>query len=96
MRQARPPAAAARKEHSCTGSYRPAPGWRSAAALARQPKVPLLPQVAASSTDPPLLITKRVLGKSLFEVVDSIDRDLAGRQLASFLAALHQRIFLAP
>ncbi len=28
-------------------------------------------------------------GESLFEVVDSIDRDLAGKQLASFLAALH-------
>jgi aminoglycoside phosphotransferase (APT) family kinase protein len=59
------------------------------AALAREPKVPFLPEIAASSTDPLLLITKRVPGKSLFEVVDSIDRDLAGRQLASFLAALH-------
>ena len=29
---------------------------------------------------------------SLFEVVDSIDRDLAGRHLASFLAALHHRV----
>ena len=57
--------------------------------LAREPKVPFLPEVAASSTDPLLLITKRVPGKSLFEVVDSIDRDLAGRRLASFLAALH-------
>jgi len=59
------------------------------AALAREPKVPFLPEVAASSTDPLLLITRRVPGNSLFEVVDSIDRDLAGRQLASFLAALH-------
>jgi hypothetical protein len=30
------------------------------AALAREPKVPFLPEVAASSTDPLLLITKRV------------------------------------
>ena len=59
------------------------------AALACEPKVPFLPEVAVSSTDSQLLITKRVPGKSLFEVVDSIDRDLAGRQLASFLAALH-------
>src|SRR5262249_34382433 len=58
-------------------------------ALAREPKVPYLPEVVASSTDPLLLITRRVLGASLFEVVDSIDRDRAGQQLASFLAALH-------
>ncbi len=57
--------------------------------LAREPKVPFLPEIAASSTDPLLLITRRVPGRSLFEVADSIDRDLAGRQLASFLAALH-------
>ena len=59
------------------------------AALSHEPTVPFLPEVAASSTDPLILITKRVPGKSLFEVVDSIDRNLAGRQLASFLAALH-------
>jgi aminoglycoside phosphotransferase (APT) family kinase protein len=59
------------------------------AALSREPAVPFLPEVVASGTDPLLLITRRVPGKSLFEVVDSIDRDLAGRQLASFLAALH-------
>src|SRR5499425_2699537 len=53
-------------------------------ALAREPKVPYLPEVVASSTDPLLLITRRVLGASLFEVVDSIDRDRAGQQLASF------------
>jgi aminoglycoside phosphotransferase len=58
-------------------------------ALAREPKVPFLPEVVASSTDPLLLITRRVPGASLFEVVDSIDRDRAGQQLASFLAALH-------
>jgi len=58
-------------------------------ALAREPEVPFLPEVVASSTDPVLLITRRVPGASLFEVVDSIDRDRAGRQLARFLAALH-------
>jgi aminoglycoside phosphotransferase (APT) family kinase protein len=59
-------------------------------ALAREPKVPFLPAVVASSTDPLLLITRRVAGASLFEVVDSIDRDHAGQQLAKFLAALHR------
>jgi aminoglycoside phosphotransferase (APT) family kinase protein len=58
-------------------------------ALAREPKVPFLPEVVASSTDPLLLITRRVPGASLFEVVGSIDRDRAARQLASFLTALH-------
>jgi aminoglycoside phosphotransferase (APT) family kinase protein len=58
-------------------------------ALAREPKVPFLPEVVASSSDPLLLITRRVRGASLFEVVDAIDRDRAGRQLARFLAALH-------
>ncbi len=58
-------------------------------ALAREPKVPFLPEVVASSTDPLLMITRRVPGASLFEVVDSIDRDRAGQQLARFLAALH-------
>jgi aminoglycoside phosphotransferase (APT) family kinase protein len=58
-------------------------------ALAREPRVPFLPPVVASSTDPLLLITRRVAGASLFEVVDSIDRDRAGQQLARFLAALH-------
>ena len=59
-------------------------------ALGREPAVPFLPEVFASSTDPVLLITRRVPGASLFEVIDSIDRDRAGRQLARFLAALHQ------
>ena len=59
-------------------------------ALAREPCVPFLPEVVASSTDPLLLVTRLVPGESLFEVVDSIDRDAAGRQLAWFLAALHQ------
>jgi aminoglycoside phosphotransferase (APT) family kinase protein len=58
-------------------------------ALAREPAVPFLPEVVASSTDPLLLITRIVPGNSLFEVADSIDRDRAGLQLASFLAALH-------
>jgi aminoglycoside phosphotransferase (APT) family kinase protein len=39
--------------------------------------------------DPLLLITRLVPGSSLFEVIDSIDRDRAGWQLACFLAALH-------
>jgi aminoglycoside phosphotransferase (APT) family kinase protein len=59
-------------------------------ALAREPGVPFLPEVVASSTDPLLLITRRVSGVSLFEVVHSIDRDRAGSQLARFLATLHQ------
>jgi hypothetical protein len=58
-------------------------------ALTREPEVPFLPEVAASSLDPLLLVTKRVAGTSLFEVAGSIDRDRAGRQLARFLAALH-------
>ena len=58
-------------------------------ALAREPKVPFLPEVVASSTDPVLLITRRVAGASLFEVVESIDPDRAARQLVWFLAALH-------
>jgi Phosphotransferase enzyme family len=59
-------------------------------ALTREPGVPFLPEVVASSTDPLLLVTRLVPGASLFKVVDSIDRDRAGRQLARFLAALHQ------
>jgi aminoglycoside phosphotransferase (APT) family kinase protein len=59
-------------------------------ALTREPRVPFLPDVVASSTDPLLLVTRFVPGASLFEVVDSIDRDRAGQQLARFLAALHQ------
>jgi aminoglycoside phosphotransferase (APT) family kinase protein len=59
------------------------------AALAREPRVPFPPEVVASSTDPVLLITRRVPGASLFEVISSIDHDRAGQQLACFLAALH-------
>jgi aminoglycoside phosphotransferase (APT) family kinase protein len=58
-------------------------------ALARPPAVPYLPEVVVGSTDPLLLVTRRVPGTSLFAVADSIDRDQAGRQLARFLAALH-------
>jgi hypothetical protein len=58
-------------------------------ALGREPKVPYLPEVVASSTDPLLLITRRVPGASMFEVIDSIERGRAGKQLALFLAALH-------
>jgi len=61
-----------------------------AALVALPPVVPYLPEVVASSTDPLLLVTRRVAGTSLFAVADTIDRDEAGRQLARFLAALHQ------
>jgi aminoglycoside phosphotransferase (APT) family kinase protein len=59
------------------------------AALGRPPAVPYLPEVVVSSTDPLLLVTRRMPGMPLFAVADSIDRDQAGRQLARFLAALH-------
>lgn len=59
-------------------------------ALSREPAIPFLPKVVASSTDPLLLVTELVPGTSLFEVVDSIDRDRAGRQLARFLSELHR------
>jgi aminoglycoside phosphotransferase (APT) family kinase protein len=59
------------------------------AALAREPTVPFLPEVVASSTDPVILITRLVPGASLFEVIGSIDPDRAGQQLARFLATLH-------
>jgi aminoglycoside phosphotransferase (APT) family kinase protein len=59
-------------------------------ALAREPKVPFLPEVVTSSSDPLLLITRRVPGTSLFEVADSIDPDRAAGQLVRFLAALHR------
>jgi len=58
-------------------------------ALSREPRVPFLPEVVASSTDPVLLITRLVPGVSLFEIISSIDPDRVGRQLACFLAALH-------
>ena len=58
-------------------------------ALAREPRVPFLPEVVASSTDLVLLITRLVPGVSLFKVISSIDPDRAGQQLACFLAALH-------
>jgi aminoglycoside phosphotransferase (APT) family kinase protein len=64
---------------------------RALTALGRhEPEVPFLPEIVVSSTDPVLLVTRLVPGRTLFEVVDSIDRDRAGRQLARFLAALHQ------
>jgi aminoglycoside phosphotransferase (APT) family kinase protein len=59
-------------------------------ALTPEPRLPFLPEVVASSTDPVLLITRLVPGASLFEVIGSVDPDRAGRQLARFLAALHQ------
>src|SRR6202050_2517061 len=58
-------------------------------ALAREPKVPFLPEVVASSADPLLMITRRMPGASLFEVAGSIDPDRAARQLVRFLGALH-------
>ena len=60
-------------------------------ALTHEPRLPFLPEVVASSTEPVLLITRFVPGVSLFEVIGSIDRDHAGQQLARFLAALHSR-----
>ncbi|TDW17613.1 phosphotransferase family protein [Kribbella kalugense] len=51
--------------------------------------IPYLPEVVASSTDPVLLVTRLVPGQALFDVVDSVDRDDAGRQLAQFLGELH-------
>ena len=59
------------------------------AALAREPAVPFLPEVVAASTDPLLLVTRRVPGASLFEVAGSIDPDRAAGQLVRFPAALH-------
>jgi aminoglycoside phosphotransferase (APT) family kinase protein len=59
-------------------------------ALARDSGVPFLPEVVAGSTDPVLFVTRRVPGATLFEVVDSIDRDRAGERLARFLTALHR------
>jgi aminoglycoside phosphotransferase (APT) family kinase protein len=50
--------------------------------------VPYLPEIVARSTEPVLLITRRVPGASLFQVADAIDRDDAGRQLGRFLSAL--------
>lgn len=58
-------------------------------ALARESGVPFLPEVVASSTNPLLLVTRLAPGTALFAVVNSIDRDRAGKQLAWFLAALH-------
>jgi aminoglycoside phosphotransferase (APT) family kinase protein len=58
-------------------------------ALAREPKIPFLPEVIASSSDPLLMITRRVPGTSLFAVAGSINPDHAAGQLARFLAAWH-------
>lgn len=52
-------------------------------------RVPFLPEVVAASLDPVLLFVRRVAGSSLFHVVDRIDRDQAGEQLARFMAALN-------
>jgi aminoglycoside phosphotransferase (APT) family kinase protein len=58
-------------------------------ALAGETSVPHLPEIVASSIDPLLLVTRRLPGKALFDVVDSLDRADVGRQLAAFLTALH-------
>ncbi|MEU8225669.1 aminoglycoside phosphotransferase family protein [Kribbella sp. NPDC048915] len=58
-------------------------------ALTDLPSVPYVPEIVASSTDPLLLVTRRIHGTALFDIVDTIDRNHAGRQLATFLAALH-------
>jgi len=60
--------------------------------LGRDGLVPYLPEVVTASTDPLLLVTRRVPGQSLFAVAGPIGvggRTRAGEQLASFLAALH-------
>ncbi|WP_285501148.1 aminoglycoside phosphotransferase family protein [Actinokineospora sp. NBRC 105648] len=57
--------------------------------LAGDARIPFVPEVVACGTEPVLLVTRRVPGMSLFAVVDSVDRDHAGRQLARFLVALH-------
>jgi len=61
------------------------------AALAREPKVPFLPEVAASSADPLLMITRRVPGTSRFEVAGSINPDDAARIDPEPPPAAHQR-----
>jgi hypothetical protein len=43
--------------------------------LSAEPAVPFLPEVVASGMDPLLLVTRRVPGTSLFDVVGSIDLD---------------------
>ena len=53
-------------------------------ALSREPRVPFLPEVVASSTDPVLLITRLVPGVSLFEIISSIDPDRVGRTARLF------------
>jgi len=58
---------------------------------ALRPAVRCLPEVVASSTDPVLLVTRLVPGEALFDVVDSLDRDQVGRQLAEFLGELHNQ-----
>jgi len=58
-------------------------------ALAREPAVPFLPEVVASSTGPLLLITRRVTGTSLFDVAGTVGPDRAASQIVRFLAALH-------
>ena len=68
--------------NSC-GRVPPRSGWRV-------PPVPLLPGAVASSTRRPAADHQACAGESLLQVIDSIDRDRAGKRLAFFLAALHQ------
>jgi aminoglycoside phosphotransferase (APT) family kinase protein len=59
-------------------------------ALRETTGVPYLPEIVASSRKPVLLVTRRIDGRSLFDVVDHIDRDRAGHDLGRFLAMLHR------
>jgi aminoglycoside phosphotransferase (APT) family kinase protein len=52
--------------------------------------VPFIPTIVVATTNPALLVTRKVSGSSLFEVIDSIDRERAAEQLARFLVALHR------
>jgi hypothetical protein len=64
---------------------------RVLAALARQRKVPFLPEVVASSAGPLLMITRRVPGTPLFEVAGWINPDDAARIDPEPPPAAHQR-----
>lgn len=54
-----------------------------------RPAINRLPRVVASETDPVLLVTERVTGRSGFEVADSLSPAGIGCELGSFLAELH-------
>lgn len=52
--------------------------------------VPFIPAIVVATTNTALLVTRKVAGSSLFDVIGSIDRERAGAQLARFLVALHE------